>query len=236
MKTILFLLALFLLLVTSNTSAQEVSANATRPSATDNAFLTTYRFAEIEFGIASDNKFLTSPLLLKFSFAKKMEVGFLMNGVFNTQLDGGKSITQVGDPGLQLKYQFLNSSDVVIAGVVKGALNKSNQMPWTVYITPSILMNIGQMDGTFGFTNLEGSNTIHYAAAFSPKTTLPIGIYVEFFGDKTQDFNYNYFDFGISYSPKSDLVFDAAVVFGLGKNTQSWLAQLGFTKTLGKVF
>jgi len=238
MKIYKYITPLFLLLLLfGNISyGQTVSANATRPSATDNAFLTHPKYVELEAGLGLDENFLYSPLLFKIGLDSKVELGLIMNNLFVTRLDGGKSITQIGDPGVQLKYQFMKSNEVAFAGVVKTLLTKNEETPVTVYLTPSIMMPVGQLDATAGFTHLAGTNTIHYAAAFSPNTSLPVGLYLEFFGDKTKDFTFHYFDAGVSYSPQSTLVFDMAIILGLGDNTQSWILQAGFTHTLGKIF
>jgi len=62
----------------SNTSfAQEqVAANPTRPSVSDNAHLTALGYTELEAGgLVADNRW-TIPALLKFSVHRQIEVGF----------------------------------------------------------------------------------------------------------------------------------------------------------------
>lgn len=56
--------------------SQDVSANPTRPSASDNAFLTAKGYSEIEIGFASQKNFWSIPTLLKFSPSECVKLVF----------------------------------------------------------------------------------------------------------------------------------------------------------------
>ena len=103
-----------ILIISAEMFSQTVSANPTRPSASDNAFLTEYGYTEIEIGIGAQKNFWAVPTLLKFSAIQNGEFGFIMNGLVNSSTTGGKTETKVGDPGLQLKYQFINNGTIAI--------------------------------------------------------------------------------------------------------------------------
>lgn len=163
------------------------------------------------------------------------EIGFLMNGLFNNVTVGNYSETKLGDPGLQLKYQFIKKEKMAMAAVGKADFY-NGATKFTVYAVPSFLTYFGQIDATAGISTIQDASTLLYAIAFSPKFDLPFGIYLELFGEKPEAYSPLYFDAGISYPVSSDFVLDIALVKGLNKDAIDLQFQIGLTKTLVKIF
>ena len=61
--------------------SQEVFSNATRPSASDNGYLTEYGYTELEIGWTAEENYWSVPALLKFTALPNFELGFLMSGI-----------------------------------------------------------------------------------------------------------------------------------------------------------
>jgi len=234
MKIVLKFIFAIVFLFSINIYSQTVSANATRPSVSDNAFLTAYGYTEVEFGLSTQKNFWSLPMFLKFSAIKNGEFGFLMNGLFNNMTIRNTPETKLGDPGIQFKYQFVNNSSVAFSAVGRLDFMSSNTK-LTIYAVPSILTKSGQIDLTVGFSSVNSANSIFYAAAFSPKVDLPFCIYVELFGESWDGYKPFYFDAGISYPVSSDFILDVALVRGLNDDAADWQFQIGFTKTLLKL-
>lgn len=233
-NSIKFILVI-VLIISSELLAQNVSANPTRPSASDNAFLTEYGYTEIEMGFSGQTNYSSVPLLLKFSALKSVEIGFSMSGLVNSTYIGNKTETKVGDPGLQLKFQLLKNETMGLA-VLGRADFISDDTKFTFYGVPSFITNYGQIDATLGITLLNNTTSFIYALAFSPKVNLPFGFYLELFGESFENYSPIYFDLGVSYPISSDFILDAAVVHGLNNEATDWQYQFGLTKTLFKIF
>ena len=107
---------------------------------------------------------------------------------------------------------------------------------FTVYAVPSFITQYGQIDATAGLSFISSTTSVFYAIAFSPKVNLPVGFYVELFGENAENYSPIYFDAGISYPMSKDFVLDAAIVRGLNDEATDWQYQFGFTKSLFKIF
>lgn len=223
------------LVITPEIFSQGISANPTRPSASDNAFLTEYGYTEIEMGFAGQNNYWTIPTLLKFSILKKAEIGFSMNGLLNSTKIANSTETKAGDPGLQIKFQLLKNENIALSFLARTEFI-SDDTKFTFYGVPSYITSFGQFDATLGITNISNSTSLIYAIAFSPKVNMPFGFYLEIFGESLENYSPIYFDAGVSYPITSDFVLDAAVVRGLNDEATDWQYQFGFTKTLFKLF
>ncbi|HLA99981.1 MAG TPA: hypothetical protein VJO14_01225 [Bacteroidota bacterium] len=77
-----------------------------------------------------------------------MEFGFLMPGMVNHTSKGATS-TDIGDPGIQAKYQFMNEGNTAVAGVAR--LDFADGDPrFTAYAVPTSTPFFGQIDAAFG--------------------------------------------------------------------------------------
>ena len=110
------------------------TANPTRPSASDNAYLTEYGYSELEIGYSGDDNVDAVPALLKFSVLKKLEVGLFTAGF--VYYDGNE--IEFGDPGFQLKYQVINNNDLAASIVGKMGFSSSNSPSYSIYAVPSL--------------------------------------------------------------------------------------------------
>jgi len=232
-----FLIACIFLWPGVGFSQEDIKPNATRPSVADNAYLTHLGYTELEFGFTYLQNFWSLPLLLKFSFHQNFELGFTMSGL----IDHTEEDTNFGISGLQLKTQFLDRDWGALAGVARIESIEKTKPVVTVYGVTSLLLKIGQLDGTFGGVFSEQgdsgySESFVYAVALSPSLNSPIGTYLEIFGVSSAFSNPFYFDCGISYPLSKRIIIDAAITFGLNGDADSWIFQIGFTSLLLKVF
>jgi len=217
MKNIL-LLGLFcsIIFITTNLNAQ--TANPTRPSAADNAYLTEYGYSELEMGYAGNENGYNFPTLLKFSVFRKFETGVILTGLIT---DNGNK-TKIGNPGFQFKYQPINN-DVFVASLVGRMTFDNSASPiYTIYAAPSLQTNFAQIDFTAGTSFINNSskyeNQFFYALAFTPKINMPIGVYGEIFGEDFSGSNSVYTDLGISYPVGSSFVLDTSFTIGLNES------------------
>lgn len=229
------IILIFILAFSTEILSQNILANPTRPSASDNAFLTEYGYTEIEFGYAGQTNYSSLPLLLKFSALKTLELGFAMSGLVNSTYIGNKTETKVGDPSFQLKFQLLKNENIGLAVLGRSDFI-SGGTKFTFYGVPSFITSFGQIDATAGITSLNNSTSFIYALAFSPNVNLPFGFYLELFGESVENYSPLYFDAGVSYPISSDFVLDAALTRGLNDEATDWQYQIGFTKTLFRLF
>ena len=210
------------------------TANPTRPSASDNAYLTEYGYSELEIGYSGDNNVDAVPTLLKFSVLKKLEVGLFTSGF--VYYDGNE--IEFGDPGFQLKYQVINNNDLAASIVGKMGFSSSSSPSYSIYAVPTFQTGFAQFDLTLGTSYIKNTSEYDYlyfyALAFTPKLDLPIGIYSEIFGETINSINSLYVDFGVSYPVHPDFVLDTAITLGLNENSADWVFQIGLTKTLFK--
>ncbi len=210
------------------------TANPTRPSAADNAYLTEYGYSELEIGYLGDDDIYSIPALLKFTLLKQLEAGIFMTGIITNY--GNE--TKAGDPGLQLKYQILNNNDFAAALVGRIRFDNSSSPGYTIYAVPTIQTSFVQFDLTAGTSFIKNSDEYtslyFYALALSPKIDLPIGIFGEIFGETYSGSTSLYIDFGISYPVTPDFVLDTGITFGLDESATDWIFQIGLTKTLFK--
>ena len=86
--------------------------NPTRPSASDNAYLTARGYTEIEFGLAYDRDAWALPTLLKWTLHPRIELGFITPGLiqsddseiaFGLNDDAQEWIFQIGFTSLLFK-------------------------------------------------------------------------------------------------------------------------------------
>jgi hypothetical protein len=233
MKISSAIIIIFLIVVNSPVSFAQ-TANPTRPSAADNGYLTEYGYSELEIGYSGEQNTYTVPALLKFTFDKKLEAGFLMDGVVNYN----GSETKIGNSGIQLKYQFTKNDYVAAALVGKVEFSSSSSSVYTGYLVPSIQTDFAQIDITAGTSFIkiiqDYKTQYFYAFCVSPKVNLPFGFYGEFYGQSLSGISQNYFDVGFGYSVNPDFVLDTAFAIGLNKDAADWIFQIGFTKTLFK--
>jgi hypothetical protein len=214
-------------------SAQMPDANPTRPSAADNAFLTAPGYLEVETGLLLSDGYYTIPTLLKASIVTNMEFGFLMSGIVN-HFSNPVTSTDVGDPGLQAKYQVMRDSGTAVAAVARLDFTDGGTR-FTAYATPTLTPFFGQMDGTFGFATKSGTTSLMYAVAFSPYLPGPVGIFGEFYGESASNYSPFAFDAGASFAVSNDFVLDASFGVGLSDDAPDWIFQVGLTKVLVKV-
>lgn len=227
---------LFLIWFLSSIYFAQVSVNPTRPSAADNAFTTAKGFSEIEFGFSSTNNNWTLPLLLKLGISNDFEFGFSMNGLVNS-----KNSTELGNPGIQLKYRILEKTKLSIAVVAKTEFVKNSDPKFTFYAAPSFVISTFQIDGTFGTYIYDdgigyNSSFIH-AVSFSQSLNNRFGIFVEIFGEMTTNYNPIFIDGGLSYKFGNTFVVDGGVSLGLNDDAGNDITiQVGFTSLLLQLF
>lgn len=210
--------------------AQLPEANPTRPAAGDNAFLTAPGHLEVESGLTIGDGYFTVPAILKASLVTNLEFGFLMSGVIDHVSDP-VSDTDVGDPGIQAKYQFTRDERTAVSAV--GRLDFTDPgTRFSAYVTPSLTPIVGRIDATFGFANLDGTTSLVYAAAFYPGMIDPLRIFGEIHGESAGNYSPIMLNGGLLYSLSPDFVVDAAVGFGLSDDSPDWLIQVGLTKVL----
>lgn len=216
--------------------SQNVSPNPTRPSASDNAYLTHLGYTELEFGLSSQKNFSTLPTLLKFSFYKTMEIGFLMSGL----LSHSGSENEIGDPGLQLKTKLIdqNWGAFALTGRIERA--KNSRPKSTIYAVGSFPLNYISIDGTLGAAffeqgNGDYANSVQFAVSFNSNFDGLVGGFLEFFGEDSDYFSPFYFDGGLSYAISSKTVVDCSATLGLNDDAADWILQVGFTTVLFKL-
>lgn len=212
------------------------TANPQRPSASDNGYLTEYGYSELEIGFTGNSDAQGIPALLKFTFLKELEAGLFVSEIIH--FENGE--TNTGDPGIQLKYQFVNTGNLTSAIVGKALFVTSGSSVYTAYLVPTFQTYLTQIDLTFGTSFIKDAgnydNTFFYALCFSPKIDLPFGFFLEAFGDIFSDKNSFNVDLGVSYSLQPDFVLDASYTLGLGNAADNRFIQIGLTKTLFKIF
>lgn len=233
------ILTVLLILLSTRLYSQEISSNPTRPSAADNAYLTEYGYAEIELGWFAQEDYWSVPALLKITPIKKVELGFIMSGIVNHSEFFGKSETDIGDFGLQLKGQLLNAPEMAIALVGRADFLPESTTKGTIYSAFSFPRGNFQVDATLG--GFFGINTdaldagFLWAIALGSNFENPLNFYVEVFGENVKDYSPLTFDAGISYKVTPTFVLDAAYYTGLNDYAVDWQVHVGFTTTLFKV-
>ncbi|MGD9900535.1 MAG: hypothetical protein AB7T22_15525 [Calditrichaceae bacterium] len=215
----------------------KVTANPTRPSAADNAYLTAYGYSEIEFGWAAAEDAWTLPMLLKFSIHPAAELGFLMSGVLNYTNYNNNSETETGTPGFQMKTRFMSTPSISTALVGRVEIPSDADNIYTAYAAISGQSKKLALDVTLGgiFSDQVDGRFI-YAAALAPKLNGPIGGFVEIFGENSNSYRPVSMDFGVSYSFSPGFVADISTAFGLNDDAQDWQFQIGFTSVLIRLF
>ncbi len=236
-------LAIFLLVLLAPTIAlaqEGVTANPTRPSAADNAYLTAKGYAEIEFGASFQNNFTTLPALLKLAVSEKLEFGFAMSGILDRVSFGGESDTDVGAPGLQAKAQIYNEGSDALAVAGRIDFPRGDADPtFTFYGAASRQTSSFLIDGTAGLVLMDRSSgyggALTGAVSVSPTLDGKIGAFGEIFGQAGSGAEIIGVDFGLSFSHSPTLVSDVALTLGLNDAAPNWVLQVGFTSTLGKI-
>lgn len=215
------------------TFAQLPNANPTRPSVADNAFLTAPGYLEIETGLLLSDGFYTIPTILKASLVNNMEFGFLMSGLVN-HISKPVTSTDIGDPGVQAKYQFMRDSNTSVAVVARLDFADGGTR-FTAYAAPTFTPFFGQLDGTFGLATQSGTTSLLYAVAFYPVMPLPVNVFGEFYGESASNYSPFSFAAGALFSVSDDFVLDASFGVGLSDDAPDWIFQVGLTKVLAKV-
>ena len=232
--TIAVVLGILITFGTAPTRAQ-ISVNPTRPSASDNAYLTARGYTEIEFGLAYDRDAWALPTLLKWTLHPRIELGFITPGLIQSD----DSDVAFGDPGLQIKTQWFSRNRGAFATV--GRIELTGEKPKaTLYAVTSLATDRVGLDATFGaffFDDGSGAyeNGLLYAAAAAPKFKGKIGGYVEVYGETASGNRPIFLDVGISYACSNRFVLDASAAFGLNDDAQEWIFQIGFTSLLFKI-
>jgi len=217
-------------------SQEDIKPNPTRPSASDNAYLTHQGYTELEFGLASRAKSWNLPLLLKLGFHENFELGLSMSGL----IEHTSEEYSLGDPGLQLKAQLFNQAWGAVAAVGRIEHINNTKPRYTVYGVASLPLQIAHLDGTFGgvFTD-QGTNgyahSFTYAVFLSPNLKAPVTAYLEIFGEKAESSNPVSFDCGIFYPISKKIVLDLSITIGLNDDAEDWVIQVGFTTLLFKL-
>lgn len=220
--------------------AQEVSANATRPSVSDNGYITEYSWTELEIGWFGQEKFWSIPALLKVSPLKKVELGFIMSGVVNHYEFPGNTKTEKGDFGMQLKGQLLNIPEMAIALVGRADFYPNSVTKGTIYGAMSFPRGNYQVDitagGYFGIDNNAIDAAFLWAIALGSNFESPFNGYVEVYGENVKNYNPVGFDVGISHKVTPSFILDAAYYTKLNDDALDWQFHVGFTKTLFRLF
>ena len=222
---------LCLFFFSSNASAQ-VTANPTRPSAADNAYLTAQNYFELEAGWAGDDNSWSLPALLKYGLSKRVELGFAMNGLLNHAND-----TEVGDPAAQLKYQAASGDWGGFALVGRTDFPSGGDAQFTGYAVLSALTSGLQIDATLGQLIYnsgfaDAGESVFYAVALAPRTSGKLGGFIELFGQDAGTRDQLSLDGGLSFAHSNRLVSDVSVTFGLNSDTPDYVVQVGFTTVL----
>lgn len=232
-------LIILILLTSSFSIAQEVAANATRPSASDNGYITEYGYTELELGWLFQEDYWSVPALLKLTPLSKIEVGLFMNGILNITKLGNTPESEIGDPGVQIKGQLLNIPQMAISLVGRTEFLPNELNRYTIYSAWSFQRTMFQLDATLGGVfhskSFPGDQSFIYAVAFAPKFEGPAGIYVEIFGESNDAAKPLYLDAGISYAVSPSFILDTAYYAGLNADAVDWQVHLGFTSTLFKL-
>lgn len=229
---------LLILIIASTSFAQEVSANATRPSTADNGYVTQYGYAELELGWFTQENYWSIPALLKFTPLEKVEFGLIMSGIVNHSEFFGNSDTDIGDPGVQLKGQLINLPEIAMAVVGRADFLQNSLTKGTIYSALSFPRTTFQIDITagayFGIDNSVIDPTFLWAIALGSNFENPLNGYVELFGENQSNYSPLGFDTGLSYKVTPDFILDAAYYAGLNDDAVDWQFHVGFTKTLFK--
>jgi len=233
------LILIFMIFFSSAIFSQEIISNATRPSASDNGYLTEYGYTELEIGWMAQENFWSVPALLKFTALPNFELGFLMSGVVNYIEFAGKSETKVGDFGVQLKSQIFSDPGMAVALLGRTEFLDNQNSRFTIYSAWSFHRGIFQLDATVGgifhSKSFGRDKSFIYAFALTPDFESPAGIYIEVFGENSEAFKPLYFDVGISYQISPRFILDAAYTAGLNDHAIDWQFNVGFTTTLFKL-
>ena len=232
-----FLLLILFMLPTDSRTQQMIKTNPTRPSASDNAYLSAYGHTELEFGWYTSDDSRNFPALLKFTFHRNFELGASMSGLVNYM----DSDVELGTPGLQLKSQLIKKQRTALAAVGRVEFHSDDRPRYNLYSVVSTQTDFMNMDATLGkifFDRGDGSykGSVHYAVALSPNLKGRLAGFLEIFGEHSSFSKPVSFDFGISYVYSPKVVLDFSFTFGLNEDAPDFILQLGFTSILFKVF
>ena len=235
-QTFYLMAILSVMLIKIGFSQEDIRPNPTRPSASDNAYLTHLGYTELEFGFLSQTNFQSLPLLFKFTFHKNFELGLTMSGLID-RINGEYDF---GNPGLQLKTQLIDQSWGAVAAAGRIEYIESAKPTYTVYGVASLLFEKISLDGTLGgvFSDQgsgDYSDVFTYAFALNSNFESPLGGFLEIFGVNSDFSNPVYFDCGISYGISKNVILDLSITFGLNDESEDWVVQVGFTTLLYKL-
>lgn len=235
------LVLLSIVLLGSSLTAQEnITANATRPSASDNAYLTAPGYTELEIGGSVMEAFWSIPTFLKFAVHQRIELGFIMSGLINHTSFDDNGDTEVGDVAFQSKVQFTDQEWGAIAVVGRIDFPSGVDPKYTLYSVISYQSAAFQWDMTVGGALFDSGGgdyktSFQYATAVSPKLAGNFGGFVEVFGEAAPGFSPMAVDFGVSLGHFPRFVPDASLTLGLNGDAPDWQIQFGFTAVLVKL-
>jgi hypothetical protein len=239
------------LLISSFVQAQpddSVQANPQRPNFSTNAFITQYRYLEIETGIVVDNGRFDSPVVLKYAFHLNAEflLGFSPYQYLLDDRTGG-----IGDLTFGGKFRIKDELDfspaVAVMGTVKfpTASEKlgSEEKDYTAALLFSKNIGSWSVDVNTDYSYIGEPETKTFSHHLIGIATVGLGIaeplrvYGEIYVDRDSDAKESLWqtDWGASYTITPRIVVDFAVNFGLTSNAQNWQIITGVTATLFKL-
>jgi hypothetical protein len=132
-------LYLIIFIALHNITYAQYIINPTRPSAADNAFITSRGYTELEIGGLIQEDFYSVPALVKFSPLKKLELGVAFSGLINHSTIGADSETDVGDIGLQMKTPFYTTESFGAALLGRIDFPSETDPMYTTYLATSLI-------------------------------------------------------------------------------------------------
>ncbi|MCU1283659.1 MAG: hypothetical protein JWO13_9 [Acidobacteriales bacterium] len=104
---VLFLVLAFSPGAMAQSSQDPIVANPNRPTVADPADITQFGVAEIEYGFSADRSGQSSDGLLKFAFAKDLELRIESNTFIH---DSDQRLHGIGDTGVGLQWRVVHQS------------------------------------------------------------------------------------------------------------------------------
>jgi len=223
----------------SQMGASAATANPTRPSVSDNAYLVTPGYLELEIGGLIDPTAFAIPTLLKAAINKHIEVGLSSTGLVS--VDRGASQTKAfQDPGLQVKSLLVGTEHFSFATVGRAEWIDHGDAQFTLYGVASAAVSKIAADVTLGGALApQGSGDyetdLNYAVALYPNWDNRFDFYGELFGTHGASGNPVGVDAGVSFAITPRLVIDTAIFKGLNAAATDWQIQAGLTWTIARI-
>lgn len=247
-KIIPLVFLVFLVFAATSTQARHgtpkkddnVAANPTRPSVSDNAYKTYTGYLELEVGMLFEKNIIATPHLFKFGLSDRVELGFSSSGIafFDTSADVEKVFQ---DPGLQVKTQWVRTDNISFASVGRAEWINHSDLQMSLVAVGSGNISVVGWDVTLGGSlSPQGSNVyetnVTYAIALYPNWEKKFDFYVEFFGEYANSAKPIGIDAGISYNITPRFVVDLAAFKGLNSDASDWQIQSGITWTFAQLY